>query len=83
MTTNYFGFRTPTVKEQANYEAVEALVADLDDDVFNDIVEAVSQYVCYGFGTPEAKTLREKVTPFAKALGVTVKMLADWYCVVE
>ena len=74
---NYTYTREATIEEINDYELVEKLTADIEDDEFSDICEMLSDYfLSYGEARRAAYS---KVYRFAKRLGITVKTLDNWY----
>ena len=74
---NYTFTREATAEEIRDYELVETLTADLDDEEFSDICEMLGDYFMnYG----EARRANYgKAYRFAKRLGVNMKTLGNWY----
>ena len=74
---NYTFTREATAEEIKDYELVERLTADIDDGEFMEILDTLSEYFMnYG---EARKAAFPKVFRFAKKLGVTVKVLDNWY----
>ena len=74
---NYTFTREATAKEIRDYELVEELLKDMDDEEFAEVLTMLSDYfMSYG---EYRKTAYPKVYRFAKKLGVTVKTLDNWY----
>lgn len=74
---NYTFTRKATAEEIKDYELVERLTADIDDGEFMEILDTLSEYFMnYG---EARKAAFPKVFRFAKKLGVTVKVLDNWY----
>jgi DNA-binding transcriptional regulator YiaG len=74
---NYTFTREATAAEIRDYELVERLTKDMDDEEFSNVLTMLSDYFMdYG----EARKMAyPKVYRFAKKLGVTVKTLNNWY----
>lgn len=74
---NYTYTREATAEEIRDYELIEKLTADMDDEEFSAICEMLGEYfINYG---EARKAAYPKVYRFAKKLGVTVKTLDNWY----
>lgn len=74
---NYTYTREATAEEIRDYELIEKLTARFDDDEFSEIVDMLGEYfLSYG---EARKAAYSKVYRFAKKLGVTVKVLDNWY----
>lgn len=74
---NYTFTRKATAEEIKDYELVERLTADIDDGEFMEILDVLGEYFMnYG---EARKAAFPKVFRFAKKLGVTVKVLDNWY----
>ena len=74
---NYTFTREATLKEIHDYELVEELTKDMDDEEFANVLTMLIDYfTSYG---EYRKTVYPKVYRFAKKLGVTVKTLDNWY----
>ena len=74
---NYTFTREATAEEIRDYELVEERTKDMDDGEFAEIVDMLGEYfLSYG---AERKAAYNKVYRFAKKLGVTVKVLDNWY----
>ena len=74
---NYTYTREATAEEINDYELIEQLTADYDDEKFSDFCEAVSDYF-FNYGEAR-KAAYGKVYRLAKKLGVTMKTLENWY----
>jgi DNA-binding transcriptional regulator YiaG len=69
--------REATPKEIRDYELVEELTKDMDDEEFAKVLTMLTDYfTSYG---EYRKTAYPKDYRFAKKLGVTVKTLDNWY----
>ena len=74
---SYTYTREATAEEIRDYELIEKLTADIDDEEFSTICEMLGDYfMSYG---EARKAAYPKVSRFAKKLGVTVKTLDNWY----
>ena len=74
---NYTFTREATADEIKDYELVEKLTADIDDSEFMEILDMLGEYFMnYG---EARKAAYPKVYRFAKKLGVTIKILDNWY----
>lgn len=74
---NYTFTREATADEIKDYELVEKLTADIDDGEFMEILDMLGNYFMnYG---EARKAAYPKVYRFAKKLGVTIKILDNWY----
>lgn len=74
---NYTFTREATAEEIRDYELIEKLTANMDDEEF---AEVLDMYGNYFFSHGEArKAAYSKVYRFAKKLGVTVKTIDNWY----
>ena len=74
---NYTYTREATAEEIRDYELVEKLTARFDDEEFSKIVDMLGEYFLnYG---EARKAAYPKVYRFAKELGITVKVLDNWY----
>lgn len=74
---NYTYTRKATAEEIHDYELVEKLTANFEDDEFSEIVDILGEYF---LNDGEArKAAYPKVYRFANKLGVTVKALDNWY----
>jgi hypothetical protein len=69
--------REATPKEIRDYELVEELTKDMNDEEFANVLTMLTDYFtsCGEY----RKTAYPKVYRFAKKLGVTVKTLDNWY----
>lgn len=74
---NYTYTRKATTEEIRDYELIEKLTADMDDGKFSTFVDMLGDYF-FSYGA-ERKATYPKVYRFAKKLGVTVKVLENWY----
>lgn len=74
---NYTYTREATAEEIRDYELIEKLTADIDDEEFSAVVDILSKYF-FNYGA-ERKAAYPKAYRFAKKLGVTVKALENWY----
>lgn len=77
----YLGVRLATPEEAHNYHIVESIMNAMDDEAFNTALEIISAYV-FSF-RKERKIAYSRAYRLAKRLGVTVRMLDDWYNVDE
>lgn len=69
--------REATAEEIKDYELIEKLTADMDDEEFTEVLDMYGNYFfSHGEGR---KAAYSKVYRFAKKLGVTVKALDNWY----
>ena len=74
---NYTYTRPATDTEICAYELVEELTKDMDDAEFSKVVDMLGEYFLnYG---EARRAAYPKVYRFAKKLGVSVKILDDWY----
>jgi len=74
---SYTFTREATAEEIRDYELVEELTKDINDCEFAEIVDMLGEYFLnYG---EARKAAYNKVYRFAKKLGVTVKVLDNWY----
>jgi len=74
---NYTCAREATAEEIRDYELIEKLTADIDDGEFMKILDMLGDYFMeYG---EARRAAYPKVYRFAKKLGVTVKVLNNWY----
>lgn len=74
---NYTCAREATAEEIRDYELIEKLTADIDDGEFMKILDMLGDYFMeYG---KARRAAYPKVYRFAKKLGVTVKVLNNWY----
>lgn len=74
---NYTFTREATAEEISDYELVEKLTAEMDDEEFSEVLDMLSDYfLSYGEARRAAYS---KVYRFAKRLGITVKTLDNWY----
>ena len=74
---NYTFTREATAEEISDYELVEKLTAEMDDEEFSEVLGMLSDYfLSYGEARRAAYS---KVYRFAKRLGITVKTLDNWY----
>lgn len=74
---NYTCAREATAEEIRDYELVEELTKDMDDDEFDKVLTMLSDY--FMSYSEYRKKAYPKVYRFAKKLGVTVKVLNNWY----
>lgn len=74
---NYTYTREATAEEIRDYELVEELTKDMDDDEFAKVMTMLTDYFMSYSGY--RKKAYPKVYRFAKKLGVTVKTLDNWY----
>ena len=74
---NYTFTREATATEIRDYELVEKLTKDMDDEEFAKVMTMLTDY--FMSGGEYRKTAYPKVYRFAKKLGVTVKTLNNWY----
>ena len=74
---NYTFAREATTEEINDYELFEALTAELDDEEFSEICDYVSDY-CVAYGDAR-KANYGKVYRLAKRLGITTKVIENWY----
>ena len=74
---NYTFTREATATEIRDYELVEKLTKDMDDEEFAKVMAMLTDY--FMSGSEYRKTAYPKVYRFAKKLGVTVKTLNNWY----
>ena len=74
---NYTYTREATTEEINDYELIEKLTADMDDEEFSDMLDMLGDYFLnYG---EARRAAYGKVYRFAQKLGVTVKTLDNWY----
>ena len=74
---NYTFTREATVEEIRDYELIQKLTANMDDEEFAEVLDMFDNYF---FSHGEArKAAYSKVYHFAKKLGVTVKTIDNWY----
>ena len=74
---NYTFTREATAAEIRDYELVEKLTKDMDDEEFSKVLTMLGDYFMdYG---EARKAAYPKVYRFAKKLGVTVRTLNNWY----
>lgn len=74
---NYTFTREATAAEIRDYELVEKLTKDMDDEEFSNVLTMLGDYFMdYG---EARKAAYPKVYRFAKKLGVTVRTLNNWY----
>ena len=64
--------RKATEEETAIYYKLEDLTKDLEEEDYVDLVDYVSNYICF------KKNLKE-VTEWANKLNVTIEELKTWY----
>ena len=74
---NYTYTREATADEIRDYELVEELTQEMDDEEFSGIVDMLGEYFLNDYEA--RKAAYPKVYRFAKKLGVTVKTLDNWY----
>lgn len=66
--------RKATEQETAIYYKLEELTKDLEEEVYVDLIDYISNYICF------KKNLKE-VEEWANVLGVTIEELCTWwYC---
>ena len=75
---NYEMSRPATAEEIANYELLEKLTADYDDNQFNDFIELVSAYATE-WRAEQRKKAYNKLYRVVKKMGTTVNACTDWY----
>lgn len=74
---NYTYTREATTEEINDYELIEKLTAEMDDEEFSKVLDMLGDYFLnYG---EARKAAYSKVYRFAQKLGVTVKTLDNWY----
>ena len=74
---NYTFTREATAEEIRDYELIEKLTANMDDEEFAEVLDMLGEcFINYG---EARKAAYSKVYRFAKKLGVTVKALDNWY----
>ena len=74
---NYTFTREATAEEIRDYELIEKLTANMDDEEFTEVLDMFGNYF-FSHGESR-KAAYSKVYRFAKKLGVTVKALDNWY----
>ena len=70
--TEYTITRKPTEKEFSDYERVEELTADMDEDEFVDMLDTLDE--CFTGSGDKAKA-----NEIAESLGVSIEALENWY----
>ena len=74
---HYTFIHEATAEQIRDYELVEKLTASIDDSEFDKIIDMLGDYFMeYG---EARRAAYPKVYRFAKKLGVTVKVLYNWY----
>ena len=74
---SYTYTREATAEEIHDYELIEELTKDMDDDEFAKVMTMLTDY--FMSYSEYRKKAYPKVYRFAKKLGVTVKTLDNWY----
>ena len=73
---------TPATKEEIKiYEKVKKVLYCMDDKMFNDCIEDISQYV-FNWGE-ERKKAYSKLKKWAKLIQCKIKDLETWYYIIE
>ncbi len=71
--------RYATLEEVAVFKKVDAILNKVDDDRFDDIVVALSNYM-FEYRPQNTRKYYQRVYRMAKKLGITTNELVTWYC---
>lgn len=72
--------REATKEESYNYNHIEEITKDWEDDYFDKMVEIVGSYV-WAISKEERKASYNRLYKLAKQYNTTPKMWEDWYCI--
>lgn len=78
----YTGVRYATEEEVNNYKMVEKLLDSVDDAFLTKCIDAIGDYVAAYIPSEVCRTYN-RAYYYAKKLGTTVPLLANWYFIDE